>query len=61
MDIRCGWEGEIHVGIVSEHEHERLGKEGNGGEHICMCKSKGMGWVAWVSQIMVMVVRRSFP
>ena len=30
MDMRCGWEGEIHVGIVSEHEHERLGKEGNG-------------------------------
>ena len=30
MDIRCGWEGEIHVGIVREHEHE-----GNGSEHIC--------------------------
>ena len=40
MEIRCGWEGEIHVGIVREHEHE-----GNGSEHICMCKSKGMGGI----------------
>ena len=47
--------------LECEHEHEFLGKEGNGGEHVCMYKSKGMGWEAWVSQIMVMVVRRSFP
>ena len=32
--------GGIHVGIVREHEHE-----GNGSEHICMCKSKGMGGI----------------